>query len=92
MKKPARFALIVMTCLAAVVRRRLDLSLPGARALRCVAAVAVTAAAVWLVRDQALIIGLAVAAVVYPPCLFASRAISIEELRALLTRQSAANA
>jgi O-antigen/teichoic acid export membrane protein len=84
--------LIVMTCLAAVVRRRLGLSLPGARTLRCAAAVAVTAGVVWFVRSEGLVVGLAAAAVVYPPCLLASRAISIAEVRALLTRQTAANA
>lgn len=84
--------LIVMTCLAAVVRRRLGLSLPGARTLRCAAAVAVTAGVVWLVRSEGLIVGLVAAAVVYPPCLLASRAISVAEVRALLTRESAANA
>jgi O-antigen/teichoic acid export membrane protein len=84
--------LIVMACLAAVVRRRLDLSIPGARTLRCAAAVAVTAAVVWLVRSEGLVAGVVAAAVVYPPCLLASRAISIAELRALLTRESAANA
>jgi hypothetical protein len=47
---------------------------------------------VWLVRSDSLIVGVVVAAVVYPPCLLASRAISIAEVRALLSRQSAANA
>jgi O-antigen/teichoic acid export membrane protein len=84
--------LMVMTGIAAVVRRRLGLRLPGGRALRSLAATAVTAAAVWLVRSQPLALGIAVAAIVYPPCLLASRAVSIAELRALLTRQAAADA
>jgi O-antigen/teichoic acid export membrane protein len=84
--------LLVMACIAGVVGRRLGLTLPAARILRCAAAVAVTAAAVWLVRSETLVIGFLVAAVVYPPCLLASRAITVGELRALLTRQSVANA
>jgi O-antigen/teichoic acid export membrane protein len=83
---------LVMACIAAVVRRRLDLSLPTARILRCAAATAVTAVAVWLVRSDPLIVGLAAAAIVYPPCLLASRAVSIAELRALLAPEAAANA
>jgi O-antigen/teichoic acid export membrane protein len=84
--------LLVMSLIAVVVRRRLDLSLPTSRTLRCAAAVAVTAAAVWFVRSAPLVVGVAVAAVVYPPCLLGSRAVSIAELRALLSRESAANA
>jgi O-antigen/teichoic acid export membrane protein len=84
--------LLVMACIAVVVGRRLDLSLPVARAARCGAAVAITAGAVWLVRSGPLVAGLAVAAVVYPPCLLASRAVTVAELRALLSRRAAANA
>lgn len=84
--------LIVMLCIAAVVRRRIGLKLPAARALRCLAAVAVTMAAVWPVRSQPLPISIAVAAVVYLPCLFASRAVSLAELRALFARRAAAQA
>ena len=83
---------VVMGCIAIVVRRRLDLSIPAGRTLRCAGAVAVTAAAVWAVRLAPLAIGFAVAAIVYPPCLLASRAVSVSELRALLLRRSAANA
>jgi O-antigen/teichoic acid export membrane protein len=84
--------LLVMLCIAAVVSRRLGLSIPAGRTLRCAAAVAVTTAAVWLVRSSPLIVGLVVAAVVYPPCLLGSRAVSLSELRALLSREAAANA
>jgi O-antigen/teichoic acid export membrane protein len=84
--------LLVMACLAVVVKRRLDLTIPAGRTLRCAGAVAVTAAAVWLVRSAPLIVGFAVAAIVYPPCLLGSRAVSVSELRALLSRQAAANA
>jgi O-antigen/teichoic acid export membrane protein len=84
--------LLVMACIAAVVRRDLRLSIPVGRTLRCAAAVAVTAAAVWLVRSAPLVVGLAVAAIVYPPCLLAAGAVSVSELRALVSRQSAANA
>ena len=83
---------LVMLCIAAVVGRRLHLTIPAGRTLRCAAAAAVTAAAVWLVRDSPLIVGLVVAAVVYPPCLLGSRAVSLSELRALLSREAAANA
>ena len=84
--------LIVMTCLAAVVRVRLGLSLPGVRTLRCAAATAITAGVVWLVRSDGLVLGLVAAAVVYPPLLLASRAISVSEVRGLLTRTTAVNA
>ena len=72
--------------------RRLNLSIPADRTLRCLGAVAVTAAVVWLVRSSPLIVGFVAAAIVYPPCLLASRAVSVSELRALLLRRSAANA
>lgn len=81
-----------MLCIAVVVARRLDLTIPAGRTLRCAAAVVVTVAAVWLVRSAPLIVGLVVAAVVYPPCLLGSRAVSVSELRALLSREAAANA
>src|SRR5262249_34873353 len=55
--------LVVMLCIAVVVSRRLHLTIPAGRTLRCAAAVAVTAAAVWLVRSAPLIVGLVVAAV-----------------------------
>jgi O-antigen/teichoic acid export membrane protein len=83
---------LVTLCIAAVVGRRLQLTIPAGRTLRCAAAVAVTAAAVWLVRDSPLIVGLVVAAIIYPPCLLGSRAVSLSELRALLSREAAANA
>lgn len=83
---------VVMAGIAAVVRRRLGLSLPAARSLRLLGAVAVTGAAVWLVRSEPLALGIAVAAIVYPPCLLASRAVSIVELRSLLSRQTATSA
>jgi O-antigen/teichoic acid export membrane protein len=84
--------LVVMSAIAIVVRRRLGLSLPAGRTLRLLAAVAVTALAVWLVRSQSLVVGIAVAAIVYPPCMLASRAITTAELRGLLTKEAAANA
>jgi O-antigen/teichoic acid export membrane protein len=84
--------LLVMAGIAAVVDRRVRLRLPVGRAVRCLGAAAVTGAAVWAVRAEPLIIGLVVAAIIYPPCLLVSRAVSLAELRALLTRQTAANA
>ncbi len=84
--------LVVMVAIAGVVRRRLGLSLPIGRLLRCLAATAVAGGAVWAVRTQPLVIGVLVAVVGYPPCLLASRAISIAELRSLLSREEAANA
>lgn len=84
--------LLVMAAIAAVVGRRLRLGLPAGRAVRCLAAAAITGAAVWAVRSEPLIVGVVVAAIVYPPCLLVSRAVSVAELRALLTRQAAANA
>ena len=83
---------IAMSAIAFVVRRRLGFTLPVVRAVRVLAATAVTAAAVWLVRSQPLVIALVGAGVVYPPCLIASRAVTLAELRALLTRQTATNA
>jgi O-antigen/teichoic acid export membrane protein len=82
----------VMACIATVVQRQLHLSLPAVRTLRVAVAVAATAVAVWLVRSAPLVVGLAVAAVVYPPCVLGLRAVSVSELRALLSRQSAADA
>ena len=84
--------LLVMAGIAIVVKRRLGLGAPAGRVLRLLGAVAVTGAAVWLVRSQPLVIGIVVAAVVYPPSLLVSRAVSLTELRSLLTRQAAANA
>jgi O-antigen/teichoic acid export membrane protein len=84
--------LLVMAGIAGVVDRRLRLRLPAGRAVRCLGAAAVTGAAVWAVRSEPLIVGLVVAAIVYPPCLLVSRAVTVAELRALLTRQAAANA
>jgi O-antigen/teichoic acid export membrane protein len=84
--------LLVMAAIAAVVDRRLRLSLPVGRGVRCLAAATLTGAAVWAVRSEPLIVGLLVAAIVYPPCLLVSRAVSVAELRALLTREAAANA
>lgn len=84
--------LIVMACLVAVVAVRLKLRPPMDRALRALAATIVAGVAVWFVRSQPLPVGLVVGAVVYPPCLLASRAISLSELRGLLAVKSAANA
>lgn len=84
--------LLSMTCIAAVVARRLGLKLPAERAARALAAVAATGAAVWLVREQPLVLSIVVAAVVYAPCLLVSRALSISELRSLLERKAAAHA
>ena len=83
---------VVMAAIATVVHRRLGFVLPFARIGRCVAATAVTAVAVWLVRHDPLAVGLVVAAIVYPPVLFASRAITIGELRGLLSRDAAVHA
>ncbi len=84
--------LAVVTGLGWLVRGRLGFSLPAGRALRLLVAAAVTGFAVWLVRSQSLALGILVAAIVYPPCLVASRGFSLAELRALLTREAAANA
>jgi O-antigen/teichoic acid export membrane protein len=84
--------LLVTTSLAWLVRARVGLSLPARRALRVACAVAITGLAVWLVRSQPLVLGFVVAAIVYPPCLIASRGLSLAELRGLLTREAAANA
>ncbi len=84
--------LLVMGCIATVVHRRLALSLPLARMLRCVLAAALAGCVVWVVRSQPLIIGVAVAAVVYPPCVLALRVMTVTELRSLLSRDTAANA
>ena len=51
-----------------------------------------TAVAVWLVRDDPLAVGLIVAAIVYPPVLLGSRAITLGELRGLLSRDAAGHA
>jgi O-antigen/teichoic acid export membrane protein len=84
--------LIVMAAIAGVVGRRLGLRFPIARVLRLLAAVAVTAAALWPVRSQSLVLSMAVAGVVYIPAMLALKVVSIAEIRALLTRQAAANA
>jgi O-antigen/teichoic acid export membrane protein len=84
--------LLVMTAIAWVVHRRLDLRLPAARALRCAAAVAVTCVPVWLLRSQSLALTIPVAVAVYVPALLSSRAISTAEVRALLARRTAASA
>ena len=83
--------LVVMLCIAVVVARRLDLSPGRAHATvrgrgGCDGGRGVAA------RSAPLIVGLVVAAVVYPPCLLGSRAVSVSELRALLSREAAANA
>ena len=83
---------IVMTAIATIVRRRLGLRLPFARAARCGLAAVVTGALVWVVRGQPLEIGLAVAAVVYPPLLLATGGVTAAELRSLLSRRAAASA
>jgi len=84
--------LIVMSAVAAVVRARLGLVLPLGRVARCLAATAATAVAVWLVRAAPLAVGVIVAAIVYPPLLFGSRAVTLAEVRALLSREAAAHA
>jgi O-antigen/teichoic acid export membrane protein len=83
---------MVLSAIAFVVHRRLGFALPAARAVRVLAATGVTAAAVWVVRAQPLVVALVIAGIVYPPCLLAARAVSVAELRALLTRQPAASA
>ena len=82
--------ILVMAAIATVVRRRLDLSLPARRLLRCCAAVALAGAAVWAVRSDSLIVGLMVGIVVYPPCVLATGTLSLRELRALISRDAAA--
>ncbi len=84
--------LLVMTALAAVVAVRLGLRLPGQRVLRTLLAVDVSCAVVWLVRSDSLLVGFAVAAAVYLPSVLLIRAVSVREIRALLTRRPAANA
>ncbi|HET9102966.1 MAG TPA: flippase [Solirubrobacteraceae bacterium] len=83
---------IVMAAIAVVVHRRLGYTLPYTRILRCLVATALTAVVVWLVRHQPLALGLLVAAVVYPPVVLGVRAITIGELRSLLSRDAAARA
>lgn len=84
--------LVVVAGLAGLVHVRLGLSLPAGRAARLLAATAVTGLAVWLVRSQSLALGIVAAAIVYPPFLIASRGLTVAELRALLTREAAADA
>lgn len=84
--------LVVMTAIAAVVQVRLQLRLPWGRVARCLAATATAAIAVWLVRAAPIAVGVIVAALVYPPVLFASRAVSLAEVRGLLSREAAAHA
>ncbi len=84
--------LLSMGFIAAVVATRLGLKLPAARAARALAAAAVTAAVVWLARRAPLELSFVVAVVVYAPCLLASRALSLAELRSLLVRKAAAHA
>jgi O-antigen/teichoic acid export membrane protein len=84
--------LVVMTAIAAVVQVRLQLRLPWGRVARCLAATATAAIAVWLVRAAPIAVGVIVAALVYPPVLFASRAVSLAEVRSLLSREAAAHA
>ncbi len=84
--------LLSMTGVTIVVSRRLGLTLPLPRALRCLGAAAVTGGAVWLVRSAPLSVGIVVAAIVYPPCLLALGGVKTAELRSLLTRQAAADA
>jgi O-antigen/teichoic acid export membrane protein len=84
--------LVVMAAIAGVVGRRLGVRFPINRVLRLLVAVAVTAAALWPVRSQSLVLSMAVAGVVYIPAMLALKVVSIPEIRALLTRQAAANA
>jgi O-antigen/teichoic acid export membrane protein len=84
--------LIVIAAIVGVVGRRLGVTFPIKRVLRLLAAVAVTAAALWPVRSQSLVLSMAVAGVVYIPAMLALKVVSIAEIRALLTRQAAANA
>ena len=83
---------VVLSAIVVVVRLRLQLGLPVGRIARCLAATATTAVIVWLVRAAPVAVGLIVAAVVYPPVLLGSRAVSLAELRALLSREAAAHA
>lgn len=83
---------VVLSAIVVVVRSRLQLGLPVGRIARCLAATATTAVIVWLVRAAPVAVGLIVAAVVYPPVLLGCRAVSLAELRALLSREAAAHA
>jgi O-antigen/teichoic acid export membrane protein len=83
---------VVMICIATVVRRRVGLRLPLQRMLRCLVAVTLAGAAVWAVRSEPLAVGVLVAVVAYPPCVMAMRVISIAELRSLISRDAAAQA
>ncbi|MGH2914684.1 MAG: oligosaccharide flippase family protein [Solirubrobacteraceae bacterium] len=84
--------LVVMAAIAGWTKARLGLGLPLGRIGRCLIATGVTAVAVWFLRSEPLEVGLIVAAIVYPPVLFGLRAVSLSELRALLTREAAAHA
>jgi O-antigen/teichoic acid export membrane protein len=77
----------VMLATGTVVRRGLQIGFPLLRSARCVAAVVPTACVVWLVRDEPLIVGLLVAAVLYPVSLLGSRAISVSDLRAFINER-----
>jgi hypothetical protein len=59
---------------------------------RIAVAVAVAAALVWTVRNEPVVVGLAVGIVAYPPLLFGTRGITIAEVRGLLSRRAAASA
>jgi O-antigen/teichoic acid export membrane protein len=83
---------LVIAGIIGVVRYRLGLALPVGRAVRCAAAVLLAGVPVWLVRHQPIAIGLLVAVCVYPPLLLASRAVTISELRGLLSRRTAVSA
>lgn len=83
---------VVMCAIAAVVRTRLRLRLPLGRIARCLAATVATAVIVWLVRTAPVAVGLIVAAIAYPPVLIGSRALSLAEMRALLSRNAATRA
>ncbi len=83
---------VVLSAIIVVVRSRLQLGLPVGRIVRCLAATAITAVIVWLVRAAPVEVGLIVSAVVYPPLLLGSGAVTLSELRALLSREAAAHA
>jgi O-antigen/teichoic acid export membrane protein len=84
--------LIVMAAIAFVVRMRLHLSLPWLRILRCAGAVAVTCIPVWLLRSQSVLLTVPVAVVVYAPVVFLARAVTLDEVRSLLTKRAVASA
>ncbi len=84
--------LLVTTAVGLVGRRALGLGLPIRRCLWCVAAGLPVELAVWLVRHESLIVGLAIAVIFYPVCLIGSRAVSMSDLRAFVSERNLARA